>query len=53
MFKFVSDMKQFVDIFGGLIPCQKQKIPEPYKPCVKEEGKLEESKQDKNNKKNK
>ena len=44
-------MKQFVDIFGELIPCQNQRTPEPYKPCVKEEGKPEESKKDKNNKK--
>ena len=51
MFKFVSHMKQFIDIFGEPIPCQKQKTPEPYKPCVEEEGKPEESKKDKKNKK--
>jgi len=51
MFKFVSHMKQFIDIFGEPIPCQKQKTPEPYKPCVEGEGKPEESKKDKKNKK--
>ena len=51
MFKFVSHMKQFIDIFGEPIPCKKQKTPEPYKPCVEEEGKPEESKKDKKNKK--
>ena len=51
MFKFVSHMKQFVDIFGEPIPCQTQKTPEPYKPCIEEEGKPEESKKDKKNKK--
>ena len=30
MFKFVSHMKQFIDIFGEPILCQKQKTPEPY-----------------------
>ena len=51
MFKFVSHMKQFVVIFGEPIPCQTQKTPEPYKPCIEEEGKPEESKKDKKNKK--
>ena len=57
MFKFVSHMKQFVDIFGEATPCKKQKDPEPYKPCDEEEGKEEkgehESKKDKKNKKKK
>ena len=30
MFKFVSHMKQFIDIFGEPILCQKQKTPEQY-----------------------
>ena len=51
MFKFVSHMKQFVDIFGESIPCQMQKTPKPYKPCLEEEVKPEESKKDKKNKK--
>jgi len=43
MFKFVSLMKQFVDIFGEPFQCQIQKTSEPYKPCLEEEGKPEES----------
>ncbi len=51
MFKFVSNMKQFVDIFGEPIQCQMQKTPEPYKLCLEEEGKPEKSKKDKKIKK--
>ena len=57
MFKFVSHMKQFVDIFGESTPCKKQKAPEPYKPSDEKEGKEEKgeqaSKKDKKNKKKK
>ena len=41
MFKFVSHMKDFVDIFGEAIPCKKRKAPLPFA----------ESKEDKKNKK--
>jgi glutathione S-transferase len=54
MIKFVSNMKQFVDIFGVAIPCKKRKTPEPYiEPKEEEEKKEKESKKDKKNKKNK
>ena len=52
MFKFVSHMKQFVDIFGEVSPCKKRKAPEPYVEPKEEEEKTEqESKKDKKNKK--
>ena len=54
MFKFVSHMKQFVDIFGEATPCKKQKAPEAYvEPKGEEEESEQESKKGKKDKKNK
>lgn len=50
IFKFVSHMKQFVDLFGEATLCQKQKTPEPYQE-IKEESEDKKDKKDK--KKNK
>ena len=54
VFKFVSNMKFFKDIFGKATPCKKIKKPEPFKPIVEIEeinNKHEDKK--KKNKKNK
>ena len=51
VFKFVSHMKQFVDLFGEATPCQKQKTPEPYQEPKEEESEDKKGKKDK--KKNK
>ena len=65
MFKYVSHMKEFVEVFGEPTPCKKQKTPEPYiepKEQKEEEEKVEkvekekiekEPKKDKKDKKNK
>ena len=52
VFKFVSHMRNFVDIFGEAIPCEKQKEPEIFVESKEEE--LEKSiKNDKKDRKNK
>jgi glutathione S-transferase len=51
MFKFISHMKKFEDIFGKYVPCKEQKAPEPFVEKPKEEKKeKEEKKKDKKNK---
>ncbi len=52
MFKFVSHMRDFVDIFGEATPCQKPKEPEPYVE-TKEVEEEENKKGKKDKKKNK
>ena len=51
VFKFVSRLRHFVDIFGEAAPCQKRKEPEPYVEAKEEE--VEEKKGKKDKKKNK
>ena len=51
VFKFVSHMKQFVDLFGEAIPCKKQKTPEPYQEPKEEESDDKKGKKDKKNNK--
>jgi len=51
MFKFVSHLRNFVDIFGEVAPCQKRKEPEPFVETKEEE--VEEKKGKKDKKKNK
>jgi glutathione S-transferase len=54
MFKFVSHMRPFIDIFGEATPCKKRKAPEAYIEPKEEEEKTEQtSKKDKKDKKNK
>ena len=58
MFKFISHMKKFEDIFGKYTPCKGQKTPEPFvEPKEEKEEKEEktekEGKKDKKNKKEK
>ena len=51
MFKFITHMKKFEDIFGKYVPCTKQKEPEPFVEKPKEEKKeKEEKKKEKKNK---
>ena len=51
MFKFVSHMRNFIDIFGEATPCQKMKEPEPYVEPKDED--LEDNKKGKKDKKKK
>lgn len=51
MFKFVSHLRYFVDVFGEATPCQKRKEPEPYTESTEEE--VEDKKGKKEKKKNK
>ena len=52
MFKFVTHLKQFEEIFGKVVPCKTQKTPEPYvEPKVEKEGKKD--KKEKKEKKDK
>ena len=51
MFKFISHMKKFEDIFGKYTPCKEQKTPEPF--VEPKEEKEKEEKKDKKNKKEK
>ena len=51
MFKFVSHMRNFIDIFGEASPCQKMKEPEPYAEPKDED--LEDNKKGKKDKKKK
>ena len=54
MFKFVSHIRPFIDIFGEATPCKKRKAPEAYIEPKEEEEKTEQtSKKDKKDKKNK
>ena len=53
MFKFISHMKKFVDLFGEATPCKKQKSPEPYIESKEEEDEKEDNKKGKKDKKNK
>jgi len=54
MFKFVSHMKNFVELFGETTPCKKQKTPEPFvEQKEDEEDEKEEGKKGKKDKKNK
>lgn len=57
VFKFVSHMRLFKDVFGNYVPCKKIKKPEPYVEPIKEEEKKEnkdnEGGKKKKNKKNK
>ena len=47
VFKFVSHMRLFKDIFGNYIPCQKIKKPEPFvQPIKEEENKEKKEKED-------
>ena len=52
MFKFISHMKQFEDLFGKYVPCKEQKTPEPFVETKPKEEKKEkeEKKKDKKNK---
>ena len=52
MFKFISHMKQFEDLFGKYVPCTEQKAPEPFVETKPKEEKKEkeEKKKDKKNK---
>ena len=52
LFKFISHMKKFEDIFGKYIPCKEIKAPEPFEEN-KEEKEKGEKKKDKKNKKDK
>jgi glutathione S-transferase len=49
VFKFVSHMRLFRDVFGNYVPCKKIKKPEPFVQPIKEE----ENKEKKNNEDNK
>ena len=53
VFKFVSHLKYFVDIFGEAIPCNKRKDPLPYveQKEVEDNGEHKKGKKDKKNKK--
>ena len=51
MFKFVSHMRNFIDIFDEASPCQKMKEPEPYAEPKDED--LEDNKKGKKDKKKK
>jgi glutathione S-transferase len=51
LFKFISHMKKFEEIFGKYTPCNEQKTPEPFVENKKEEKK-EEKKKEKKNKEN-
>ena len=52
LFKFISHMKKFEDIFGKYIPCKEIKTAEPFEEN-KEEKEKGEKKKDKKNKKDK
>jgi glutathione S-transferase len=52
VFKFVSHMKNFVELFGEATPCKKQKEPEPFTE-TKEEVEKEDKKGKKDKKENK
>jgi len=51
IFKFISHMKRFEDIFGKYVPCQERKNPEPF--VERKEEKKEEKKEGKKEKKDK
>ena len=51
IFKFISHMKRFEDIFGKYVPCQERKNPEPF--VERKEEKKEEKKDEKKEKKDK
>ena len=51
IFKFISHMKRFEDIFGKYVPCQERKNPEPF--VERKEEKKEEKKDEKKGKKDK
>ena len=51
IFKFISHMKRFEDIFGKYVPCQERKKPEPF--VERKEEKKEEKKDEKKEKKGK
>ena len=55
VFKFVSHMRLFKDVFGNYVPCKKIKKPEPYKEPVKDDIKegADEDKSENDNKKKK
>ena len=55
IFKFISHMKRFEDIFGKYVPCQERKNPEPFveRKAEKKEEKKEEKKDEKKEKKDK
>ena len=52
MFKFISHLKEFEDIFGKYVPCTEQKAPEPFFGTTPKEEKKEKEgkKKDKKNK---
>ena len=52
MFKFISHLKEFEDIFGKYVPCTEQKAPEPFVETTPKEEKKEKEgkKKDKKNK---
>ena len=52
MFKFISHIKEFEDLFGKYVPCKEQKAPEPFVETKPKEEKKEkeEKKKDKKNK---
>ena len=49
VFKFVSNMRLFVKVFGKAIPCKKVKKPEPFIENKKEQNCKEQNKDDLNN----
>ena len=49
VFKFVSNMRLFVKVFGKAIPCKKVKKPEPFIENKKEQNCKEQSKDNHNN----
>ena len=51
VFKFVSHMRNFLDIFGEATPCKKQKEPEPYVEPKEDEEENKKGKKDEKNKK--
>ena len=52
VFKFVSNMRLFVKVFGKAIPCKKVKKPEPFIENKKDQNCKEQNKDDHNNGKN-
>ena len=52
VFKFVSNMRLFVKVFGKAIPCKKVKKPEPFIENKKDQNSKELNKDDHNNGKN-
>ena len=52
MFKFISHLKEFEDIFGKYVPCTEQKAPEPFVETTPKEEKKEKERKNRFSKNN-